>query len=106
MARHGHPGRVVLAEDLVQHDLGPGGLAGRVLACDTVPEWVLFGEAWLELPRGEETGDVCAVGAVVACVDTYTLPKELFYSRCEWLICRKIESAEGDVGGVKAPPQG
>jgi len=104
VARHRHPGRVVLAEDLVQHDLGAGGLAGRVLARNAVPEWVLFREARLELPRGEEAGDVRAVGATVACVDADALPKELFYSRCERPTSREIESAEGDVGGIEAPP--
>lgn len=88
VARHGQPGRVVLAEDLVEHDLGASCLAGGILARDAVPVGVLFREAWLELPRGEEAGDERAVGATVACVDTNALTEELLNSWYEWSLCR------------------
>lgn len=105
VTRDGQPGRVVLAEDLVEHDLCAGRLAGGVLARDAVPVGVLLREAWLELPRGEEAGDVRAVGATVACVDANTLAEELLYSWRERSIHGEIKAAKCDIRGIETPSQ-
>lgn len=76
----------------------------QVPARYAVPVKVLFREAWLELPRREEAGDVRSVGAAVACVNADAFPQELLYGWCERPSYREFKAAECDIGSVEAPP--
>lgn len=97
------PGAVVVAEDVVEHDLAALGLRRRGLGERAVPQLVVLGEAVLELEPREHGFDVRLGGAPVAGVDADALAEELLDRRHE--LVGQVQAVEGEVCRRRAAVQ-
>lgn len=64
--RDGDPSVIVGREDGVENALGASVLSAGGLACLPVPQLVVLGESWLDLPAGKKVMDVRPVATVIA----------------------------------------
>lgn len=101
----GDPSVIVVGENVVNDRFRASILSSRGLGHDTRPELVLLSEASLDVEVREQVLDVGLAVAAVACVSRDTLAEKLLDSGDEWVVVRKLQVRECDVGGAQAASQ-
>lgn len=102
MRGDGNPGVVIVGEDIVQDSLGASILGAGRLSNDAGEELVILSEASLNLEAWEEVLDVSLAVSAVASVGGDAFAEEFFDGGHEWVVVRKLQVREGDVGGTEA----
>ena len=100
MARDGNIRRPVLAENLIENNLGADRLVDVRFAVQGLPEGVILREPGFDLVRGERVVDVGLAAAAVAGVPADALAEEFFHCGDEGVAVREVvfETGEGAIG--------
>lgn len=99
---YGNPSVIVITEDRVQGDLRSFVLTITGLACDTVPVWIDFREAFFDVPVWEEVVDVRLAASPITSVQADVLAEELLDSRYERIVLGRWNVSESEVSRPQA----